>query len=249
MPIRAIGYVRVSTAEQAREGVSLEAQRARIEANCAAHGHELAAVYADEGISGRRTVNRPGLEEALQHTCRIKGSLVVYSLSRLARSTPDAISIAGRLQKCGAQLVMLAEQVDTNSAAGRMFYTVLAALAAFESDQIGERTKLAIAHKKSLGQRYCKDAPYGFKFTGGGQLVPNPREQAVLHRMRELRSTGLSLREIAVALHGGGVKNRRAGPFAHAQIHRLLRRFDESAQPPIRVRPGMLRGCPIHRCD
>jgi site-specific DNA recombinase len=189
----------------------------------------LVNVYTDEGLSGRKTSNRPALEAAITRVSEVKGSLIVYSLSRLARSTVDAISIAGRLQRAGAQLVMLAEQVDTNSAAGRMFYTVLAALAAFESDQIGERTKLALSHKRNLGERYCKDAPYGFQFAEDGRLVQSDNEQAVLRRMRELRDTGLSLREIAVWLHEEGVKSRGSGPLSFAQIGRLLRRGHASA--------------------
>ena len=76
----AIGYVRVSTEEQAMEGVSLDAQRAKVVAYCGLHGHELAQTYADEGLSGKRADNRPGLQHAISHTCEFRGVLVVYSL-------------------------------------------------------------------------------------------------------------------------------------------------------------------------
>jgi DNA invertase Pin-like site-specific DNA recombinase len=97
----------VSTAEQAAEGVSLEAQAARLAAWCGAHGYTLtsADVHADAGYSGKRADNRPGLQAALDAVCGAGGVLVVYALSRLARSTRDALQIAERLERAGADLV------------------------------------------------------------------------------------------------------------------------------------------------
>ena len=113
---QAIGYIRVSTAEQATDGVSLEAQRTRIEAWCNANGYRLATVHTDAGISGKRADNRPAPQRALTLACKRRGTaLVVYSLSRLARSTTDAISIAERLEKAGADLVSLSEKIYTTA--------------------------------------------------------------------------------------------------------------------------------------
>ena len=98
--------MRVSTTEQAGEGVSLDAQRARISAWCAANGFDLVALHADEGLSGKSAANRPALRAALTDACTGKAALVVYSLSRLARSTKDALSISERLAKAGPDLVL-----------------------------------------------------------------------------------------------------------------------------------------------
>ena len=73
--MKAVGYARVSTGAQAREGVSLEAQKHRFKAWCRANGHELVEVESDEGISGGKTSNRPGLQTLLlahkqSHFCR-----------------------------------------------------------------------------------------------------------------------------------------------------------------------------------
>ena len=87
MKKRAIGYIRVSTAGQATEGVSIDAQTARIRAWCDCNGYSLADVFTDAGISGKRADNRPGLRRALDAACKRRAALVVYSLSRLARST------------------------------------------------------------------------------------------------------------------------------------------------------------------
>src|SRR5438128_1777657 len=152
-PRWAVGYVRVSTEVQAAEGVSLEAQRGRIEAWCIANGYELAGLHVDAGISGKRADNRPGLQEAIREVCRHRGSaLVVYSLSRLARSVKNTLEIAGRLDRHGADLVSLSEKIDTTSAAGRMVFRMLAVLAEFERDLCGERTKAALSLKKHRGE-------------------------------------------------------------------------------------------------
>ena len=138
--MNAIGYIRVSTVGQAVEGVSLEAQRDKITAWCAANDAELAGVFVDAGISGKRSDNRPQLQAALEAVSA--GSvLVVYSLSRLARSTKDTISISERIEKSGADLVSINEKLDTSSAAGKMLFRLMAVLAEFESDQISERTR------------------------------------------------------------------------------------------------------------
>src|SRR6185436_2047389 len=86
---RAVGYCRVSHILQATEGVSLEAQRYKITAWATAHGYQLVQVFEDAGISGFKANNRAGLQSALDLTCSLKAALVVYSLSRLARSTRD----------------------------------------------------------------------------------------------------------------------------------------------------------------
>src|SRR3712207_4498824 len=100
--MQAIGYVRVSTEGQAVEGVSLEAQQERIRQWSALNGYTLTALHVDSGLSGCRSDNRPGLQLALSQACKQKAALVVYSLSRLARSTKDALCISDRLAKHGA---------------------------------------------------------------------------------------------------------------------------------------------------
>ncbi len=148
-PARAVGYVRVSTEGQAADGVSLDAQRGRIEAWCRVNDYELIALHVDAGLSGKRADNRPGLQAALTDACRERHTaLVVYSLSRLARSVKDTLEIAGRLDRAGADLVSLSEKIDSTSAAGQMVFRMLAILAEFERDLSSERTKVALTLKK-----------------------------------------------------------------------------------------------------
>jgi DNA invertase Pin-like site-specific DNA recombinase len=205
----AIGYVRVSTEEQAAEGVSLEAQRAKVLAYCGLHGLGLAQTYADEGISGKRADNRPGLQGAITHTCESGGVLVVYSLSRLARSTRDAIDIAERLAKSDADLVSITEKIDTTTSMGRFFFTTIAALAQLERDQISERTCMALAHKRSKRQRVSGRIPYGYRLAEDGvNLVDEPQEQRAVAIIKRMRAAGSSTRGIDKELQRQGLQPR-----------------------------------------
>lgn len=192
----AVGYIRVSTERQASEGVSLEAQESRIRAWAAAQGLEVDRVHVDAGLSGKRADNRPGLQAALADVCKRRGVLVVYSLSRVARSTRDALAIAERLEKSGADLASLTESIDTTSAAGKMVFRMLAVLAEFERDLISERTTSAMDHLRRQGRKVSGNVPFGFDEAEGGKLVTNETERAVVDRIRTLRAEGASLRDI-----------------------------------------------------
>lgn len=222
-PTIAIGYVRVSTEGQALEGVSLDAQRDRIMAYCEAHGLELASIEADEGVSGKRADNRPGLQRALEAVCEARGVLVTYSLSRLARSTKDAIAIAESLEKRGANLASLSERIDTTTAMGKFFFTTVAALAQLERDQIAERTSAALAYKRAQGQKTGGYVPYGFDAGPDGRLTPNEPEQSAIARMQRLRSRGKSLRQIAADLEAQGIKPKRGERWHAKTVQSALR--------------------------
>ncbi len=217
----AIGYIRVSTEGQAVDGVSLDAQRAKIEAWAMLNDYTLTAVHVDAGISGKSAANRPALQAALAD-CRKGSALVVYSLSRLARSTKDTIEISERLAKSGADLVSLSEKIDTTSAAGKMVFRMLAVLAEFERDQISERTTTAMQFKKSQGERVGA-VPYGHDLAADGvNLLSNPDEQDVITQARELHAGGMSLRKIAAELQRRGFNARNGGAFQSEQIRRMV---------------------------
>ncbi len=223
MITQAIGYVRVSTEGQVNEGVSLEAQQAKIKSWCEAHGYALLGIQVDAGLSGFRTNNRPGLQAALTDVCKNQAALVVYSLSRLARSTKDAILISERLAKSGADLVSLSERIDTTSAAGKMIFRMLAVLAEFERDQISERTRFAMAHKARQHELVGK-IPFGLDLAADGRsLIPNPIEQEVIHVMRALRAKSLAYRAIAAQLTARRIPTKEGhAVWHHTAVRRIL---------------------------
>jgi site-specific DNA recombinase len=223
---QAVGYARVSTEEQAREGVSLEAQRTRIETWAQGNGTPLAGCFEDAGISGSRTENREGLQKAIGLACEKRAILVIYSLSRLSRSTKDTLALAERLEKAGADLVSLSEKIDTTSAAGKMVFRMLAVLNEFERDQISERTAAALRHKRNQRQAYSP-TPYGFDRISD-LLVVNHDEQKVIEEMLELREKGWSLRQIAARLNTKGIKAKYGGAWFASSIRAVLRGIESS---------------------
>ena len=215
----AIGYIRVSTEGQAQDGVSLDAQRAKIAAWCELNDYTLTAVHVDAGISGKNC-NRPGLQAALSD-CGKGNALVVYSLSRLSRSIRDTMDISDKLAKSGADLVSLSEKIDTTSAAGKMVFRLLAVMNEFERDQISERTKSALQHKKSKSER-VGTIPFGFKVDHDGMaLIEDQNEQQVISAIHSMRDSGLSLRKIVVELERNGFVSRSGQPLQLKQVHRI----------------------------
>ena len=215
-------YTRVSTLSQAEDGVSLAAQRDRVDAWAKSRGMVVGLVECDAGLSGGRADNRPALQRALDAVCKAKGVLVVYSLSRLARSTRDAIDIMERLHDAGADLVSLTENIDTTTAMGKLFFRLMAALAEFERDIISERTSMAMAHKRGNGEYTGGQAPYGFRVIGG-QVVPDTDEQRVIGMIRYMTGNGLRPAVISRELNRLHVAAR--GSVWHAKsVRRILGR-------------------------
>lgn len=218
----AIAYVRVSTERQASEGVSLDAQRARIEAWCSANGYTLSAVYVDAGISGSTMDKRPELLKAL--SALKKGQvLVAYSFSRLARSTKDVLTISEMVAKRGADLVSLTERVDTTTAAGKLQFQMLAVLAEFERNLISERTATAMKHLKATRQAFTSRTPYGFERVGD-ELVEVQGEVAIVSEIRAARTSGRTFQAIADDLNSRGIATKMGKRWQPATVQQILKR-------------------------
>lgn len=218
---QAIGYIRVSTEQQADEGVSLAAQEAKIATWCQLNDMQLVNIYRDEGVSGKAIKNRPQLQEALAQMSKDK-TLVVYSLSRLARSTKNCIEIAEELKAKGSDLVSLTEKIDTSSAMGEFFFTLIAALGQMERKVIGERTKAALAHKKAIGEKYAP-VPFGYKEIEGRLEVVQAEAQLVADINRK-RLAGYSLQSIANDLNEQGISGKQGGKWYPSSVRVILQR-------------------------
>jgi site-specific DNA recombinase len=150
-------------------------------------------------------------------------ALVTYSMSRISRSTREMLSLADKLEKKGADLVSLTEKIDTTTAAGKMVFRMLAVLNEFERDQVSERTKAALAHKKTKGER-IGTVPYGFGLDDDGvALVKNTQEQTILKSIQLLRGEGYKLREITEQLNRDGLLTRRGSEWRVQYVHNLLK--------------------------
>lgn len=219
--MKAIGYIRVSTTGQAEDGISLEAQGAKIRAWADLNGYDHVDIFNEGGLTGTKMDKRDALQSALKAISK-GDAFIVYSLSRLARSTKDTLEISDLLSKKGADLVSISEKIDTTTAAGKMVFRMLAVLSEFEADQISERTKCAMSHKKSKGER-VGSIPYGFSLAEDGKtLVENPEEQEVIGLIREYHSAGMGFNAIARCLTKKGVQTRTGRDFQATQVMRIL---------------------------
>lgn len=218
---RAIAYVRVSTDKQADHGVSLEAQESKVRAYAALYDLDLVDVVVDAGASAK-TLDRPGLTRVLSMVKRGEvDAVVVMKLDRLTRSVADLGTLVERyFQK--AALLSVSEQIDTRTAGGRLVLNVLASVAQWEREAIGERTATAMKHKASKGERVGA-IPYGFALAADGvALVEVEAEQAVMAEARTLRAAGLSLRTVAAELARRGFVARAGRAFNAEQVRRMV---------------------------
>lgn len=219
MTTRAIGYVRVSTDKQADAGVSLDAQKAKIDAYAALYDVEVTRIVVEAGSAG--TLAREGLQDAL--TALDAGeadALLVVKLDRLTRSVADL----GRLVEgpfSRHALLSVSEQIDTRSAAGRLVLNVLASVSQWEREVIGERTSAAMQHMRSEGRYTGGRAPFGYRAAEDGELIENPAEQAVIALVCEYRGKGWSSRRIAEVLAAEGYRTRMGGHFNHKAVLRM----------------------------
>jgi site-specific DNA recombinase len=161
------------------------------------------------------------LQKALAETG--KGmALVVYSLSRLARSTKDTLAISERLDKAGADLVSLSERIDTTGAAGKMMFRMLAVLAEFERDVVSERTTMALAHKKAAGQVYGT-VPFGYQEIEG-RLEAVEAEAQLVAEIQSKRQAGHTLQSIADSLNRQGIAGKQGGKWYPSTVRYLIQR-------------------------
>lgn len=193
----AIGYVRVSTEDQAKEGVSLDNQRAKIKAYCQLKDLDLIEIIEDAGISAKN-LKRPGVQKVLRLARKKQvDAIVVYKLDRIFRSTVDALETTRMFDKWAVSFHSIEETLDTQSAMGRFFFTLTAALAEMERRIIGERTKAALAHKRAKRESIGGYAPpYGYDLDETRHLVRNEHEQKGIRLIRCLDARGNSLRQI-----------------------------------------------------
>src|SRR5438874_2907928 len=188
--MKTIGYARVSTDKQADRGVSLEAQAEKIRAMAVVHNAELIDIIVDGGESAK-SLNRPGMARllALVDSGEVQ-AVIVGKLDRLTRSVNDLCTLLERFERRGVALVSVAESLDTGSAAGRLVLNIMTAVSQWEREAIGERTRDAMSHKRSQGQR-VGNIPYGCRLAADRvHLEDDPDEQAVLAEIQQLRGQG-----------------------------------------------------------
>jgi site-specific DNA recombinase len=232
---RVVAYIRVSTENQADGGVSLDAQRAKLEAYALAMDLELVAIEEDAGLSAK-TLARPALRRALAMLdAGTADGVLVAKLDRLTRSVRDLGELVERYFAAKHSLLSVADSIDTGSAAGRLVLNVLTSVAQWEREATGERTRGALAHLKASGVRLGGEAlgwERGSETDAEGRRVIRTveRDGATIKRVLELRAEGLTLRAIAERLTAEGHRTKRGGKWAPETV-RPRPRLDSRSPP------------------
>lgn len=220
---RAIGYVRVSTKDQATNGVSIDMQKEKIKQYCDFYDMELVDILEDAGKSGK-TLKRPAAQELIKMVDdKTFDALVIYKLDRLGRSVVDLIGFAQTMEKKEIALHSISEKLDTTSSLGRFFFAVLAALAQLERDIIAERTTEALQLKIARGEKIGAHPPVGKMFVGN-MVVDDPYSARVLDYLKEWRDDGYSLNEISLRLAAEGFLSSSGKPYCRETLALLLKK-------------------------
>jgi len=232
---KAVCYIRVSTEEQAREGVSLEAQEERLRAYCKMGGLEIVEMIREEGVSATKPLReRPGGEilTRLINTGKAN-SVVALKLDRLFRNAEDALQQTREWDKKGVTLHLVdmgGQALNTQSAMGRFFLNVMAGFAELERNLIAERTATALNHKKKNLEAYSP-TPLGFERIED-TLRKDKREWEIVDYIFQLREEGLSYWKIAEDLNNRGIKGKRGGKWYAGTVRYIIQNdlYEEVAE-------------------
>jgi site-specific DNA recombinase len=222
---RAVCYIRVSTQEQALQGVSLEAQEERLRAYCHMAGLTIEALVKEGGVSAAKALSdRPGGSELLAMVDKGKvGHVVTLKLDRLFRDAADALNQTRIWDKAGIALHLVdmgGQTLNTASAMGRFFLNMMAGVAELERNLIAERTEMALAHKKAHLEAYSP-TPYGYD-REGINLTVNHHEFKAITKIHDWRLQGWSLGKIAKELTRLNIPTKRGGKWYPGTVKYLL---------------------------
>jgi site-specific DNA recombinase len=221
--MKAAIYVRVSTAEQAAEGYSIRAQTDRLKAYCVSQGWEIFEFYVDDGYSAKDT-NRPNLKRMMKHIEEgLIDCVLVYRLDRLTRSVRDLYSILETFDNYDCKFKSATEVYDTTTAMGRMFITIVAALAQWERENTGERIRMGMEQKAREGNWVINQAPYGYEIDKENKtLVINEREAFIVKRIYDDYLSGKTMRKIAIEFNRSNITTKSGAIWNDFKIKYIL---------------------------
>ncbi|HPR98010.1 MAG TPA: recombinase family protein [Methanomassiliicoccales archaeon] len=218
--LRAAMYARVSTEDQAREGYSIAAQLKRLRSYCLARGWTVANEYVDDGFSGR-SPERPEYKR-MMHDKDIWDVVVVLKMDRIHRNSRNFTMMMDFLRSWNKEFNSTQENFDTTTAIGRFVMDTVQRIAQLESEQIGERVKVAMVQKalEKKGHLGCPE-PYGYRYLEG-QLLIDDSEAQVVEGIFRMASNLCSLGQIVEWLNSSHIPTKNGGEWQRSTVHGIL---------------------------